>query len=476
MTSYVAEDSPLLPKHQLKDEPDPQTTCQKLVSVFLAITVEPAYFLFSIYYGIEGTMLVNLWVDKVCLNLYTEDVCRELDSGKYTQQQDIVQSTVNRYKSAYSQWIEYLPAVVMVVVLGAWSDAKDRRLPVVLPLVGFLLKSLGLVACSYWQSLSPSYILIASVPIGLTGGTMGLALGINSYLSAVSSVRSRTARLSLPMILLLTGIPTGKAISTLLYSHFGYVTVFAVDAALNFFAIFYSVCRLQRDPGRVGPKSQAASPKLLELLSLQSMKETLSVVWKKRDPGAKSHIIGHILIISGLYFDMGNTNFLYLYTRKRFGWDIYQFTVFTVLLGPFSALGTIIAMPILSYGFQLNDCLVGFAGAVSFMLTNIILATAPEGWFMYLAVGTFLVSGTSFAASRGALSKLVTPAELGSIFSIVALGETIIPLFNGPFYAYVYNATLELYPGAIFAIAACIFALICSTYAWLYTHPIKRTD
>lgn len=476
MESSVAEKSPLLPKLQAKEESDSQSTCQKLASFILGITVEPAYFLYSLYYGIEGTIIVNLWVDKVCLNLYSEEVCRELDSGKYTSEQDHVQSIVNKYKSAYSQWIEYLPAVVMVIVLGAWSDAKDRRVPVVLPFLGFLLKSLGLVANSYWWSWPPAYLLLASVPVGLTGGSMALALGVSSYLSAVSSVRSRTARLSLPMILLLVGMPAGKAVGTLLYSHFGYVIVFVTDAALNLSALLYSLCRLQRNPGGDGPKTQDKSPRMKELLSPKRMKETLSVVRKEREPRANLHIIGHIAIISGLFFDMGNTNFLFLYTRKRFGWSLYEYTMFVVFMGPASAIGTTLLMPILSYGYQLNDCLVGLLGTVSFMMTNIIMATAPQGWVMYVAVGTFIFSGTSFAASRGALSKLVPPEELGSIFAIVALGETIIPLFNGPFFTAVYNATIDIFPGSIFAIAACIFALLCFVYTWLYTHPVKRAD
>lgn len=86
MESSVAEKSPLLPKLQAKEESDSQSTCQKLASFILGITVEPAYFLYSLYYGIEGTIIVNLWVDKVCLNLYSEEVCRELDSGKYTSE------------------------------------------------------------------------------------------------------------------------------------------------------------------------------------------------------------------------------------------------------------------------------------------------------------------------------------------------------------------------------------------------------
>ncbi|XP_064080252.1 uncharacterized protein LOC135197188 [Macrobrachium nipponense] len=43
-----------------------------------------------------------------------------------------------------------------------------------------------------------------------------------------------------------------------------------------------------------------------------------------------------------------------------------------------------IMMPILSYGYQLNDCLVGILGAICFMMSNIIMATAPMGWVMYV--------------------------------------------------------------------------------------------
>ncbi|XP_045601917.2 probable peptidoglycan muropeptide transporter SLC46 [Procambarus clarkii] len=208
-----------------------------------------------------------------------------------------------------------------------------------------------------------------------------------------------------------------------------------------------------------------------EVLKPARLAETATVVFKKRENGARTQIVGHVVIIWFLLFDSGVFQFEFLYTRKKFGWDYFTYTLFSITKSLMRAMGSFVIMPTMSYRFRVEDSLLGFTGAASYMFQYIITATAPVGWVLFVAGVASCCCDMSFGSSRGALSKLVTEEELGAIFSIVAVGEAVLPLASGPLFTAVYNATLDVFPGAIFALTSCFFAIICCLYTWLMTRP-----
>ena len=47
---------------------------------------------------------------------------------------------------------------------------------------------------------------------------------------------------------------------------------------------------------------------------------------------------------------------------------------------------------------------------------------------------------------------MVVKSELGKIFSMVASLEAAVPLFAAPLFTFVYNHTLDSFPGAVFLV------------------------
>ena len=48
--------------------------------------------------------------------------------------------------------------------------------------------------------------------------------------------------------------------------------------------------------------------------------------------------------------------------------------------------------------------------------------------------------------------QVVVKSELGKIFSMVASLEAAVPLFAAPLFTFVYNHTLDSFPGAVFLV------------------------
>ncbi|XP_037781602.1 solute carrier family 46 member 3-like [Penaeus monodon] len=438
------------------------------------VTVEPALVLYALGFGLESVFMTNLWVDKTCLIHYGfgEGVCAKLDSGMYTQQQDTVQRLVNQY-NVYRHIVEYLPALVVVLLLGAWSDRRGRRLPILVPALGQLLMGLGLVANSYWWSLPPSFILLAYFPVGLTGGAMGLFMGIYAYVSATSTREARTTRMSVVGVILFLVSPAGKYLGTVIYGCGGYVAVFGAMAMLDFLSVLYVLVRLKEHPE--GARAETSSKAgVCEALSPAHLKVAFLAVWRPREGRARTHILVHIFIVCVQVFNFGLINYDFLYTRKRFSWDYNDFTLWSIVSMPLSSAGTIVVIPLLSYYFRVEDSMLGFAGGVSALFTYVLRATAPAPWVFYLSTVVSLLSSTVLVASRAAVSKLVEKTELGAVFAVLAAAETVTPVLSSFVYTYIYNATLDTFPGTIYVAAAVGSVIICCSYVWLLTHGVYK--
>jgi len=98
---------------------------------------------------------------------------------------------------------ELLPATVVVLVLGSWSDATGRRKFLMwLPCVGNALYALGFLLPWYIsyadidRSSTMALFVVGSLASGLSGAVPGFLSGNASYISDTDSPRRRTLRLA----------------------------------------------------------------------------------------------------------------------------------------------------------------------------------------------------------------------------------------------------------------------------------------
>ena len=83
------------------------------------------------------------------------------------------------------------------------------------------------------------------------------------------------------------------------------------------------------------------------------------------------------------------------------------------------------------------------------------------------------------------LLRSVVKSELGKVFSLLASLEAAVPLFAGssifsnldvlsnlyssaPLFTWVYNNTLDTFPGAVFLVQASLFAFSCGIFVYIY--------
>ncbi|XP_042860364.1 proton-coupled folate transporter-like [Penaeus japonicus] len=461
--------SPHEAEEEALDERQTEASCyNRFKRVLSYVTVEPAMFLHSLSAAVEGVFETNMIVDKTCLIKmnYSEEVCAELDSGKYVEQQDTIQQIANRY-NMYTQWIELGPPVLVLIFLGVWSDTRSRRLPLLLPMIGATLKAVGLMANAYFWTLQPYFILFSHIPYGLCGNIMAAYMAAYVILGDLSGTQSRTSRLSIAGIMYLLSSPIGRGLGAALYRCSGYTLVFAVEVVISALSAFYVVARFDDKP----PARADERDRNKKILSLDTIKTPFKVVFRERENGGRAQILGHIVCISLFMMSADDDfSFLFLYTRKKYDWNYFNFTVWSIFKTPISIIAACVVVPFLSYRLSVRDTMLSFIASISQLFYDVLMGTAPTSWVLYLAVVLAGCKNMGISCSRGALSKLVVQHEMGAVFSVIGIGEALLPLAVSPAYTAIYNSTLEVFPGTVFLVLASVSVAIAVIYVWLLSH------
>ena len=267
------------------------------------VTVEPALFLLSVGFGIELIFRTNMLVDKTCsIQLhYSSDVCHDLDSGNYKLQQDSVQKLTANY-SMYCQLIELLPGALIMILLGTYSDTCGRRLPLLFPLAGSTLKSLGLCCNAYWWSLQPIYITLSYIPFGLSGGMMANFMAAFAFVSEHSGQRGRTTRLAFAGMVLYAGMPIGNTLGAVFFTYGGYVAVFGLQFIVSFIAFVYIAIRLRNIDLKPAARRTEEGGRMTPLSQL---KRSLMALMRRREEGGRTSIVVHTFCLFLYMFTFG---------------------------------------------------------------------------------------------------------------------------------------------------------------------------
>ena len=81
----------------------------------------------------------------------------------------------------------------------------------------------------------------------------------------------------------------------------------------------------------------------------------------------------------------------YLYTRLKFNWTEYEYTVYTSTAVVVATLTQVLLIPLLSLRFKITDITIGVIGTISGLAKNIVLAFACKWWMMYIGKDLYYV-------------------------------------------------------------------------------------
>ncbi|KAF8774029.1 Proton-coupled folate transporter like protein [Argiope bruennichi] len=409
-----------------------------LKNTFSQTTVEPYLFFCLLGYTARLVSFQSLLMDRSCRNIYEfgDEICGDLD--KHLNEK-LKSSTSGNNLYTGVMLLGSLPAAIVAVFLGPWSDKYTRKYPMIMSATGMFLEALASAILTFFPGVSPIWYVAASIFTGLSGGFIISVSSAASYISDITDERSRAGRFAVVEFANICAIVIGNLIGGQIYKSYGYLEVLAISPISFGCAILYAIIFIKETKSPI-PKERICEV-MRDLLRLDNIKQSYNTCSKKR-PGSIRLQIWLLIYISfwQRFTDMGMVSILFSFTNKMYeGGDKVSCPPYTSTLK------------------RIGRCF----SVMSNKLKN------PEvlAWFS----GT--LSTASYISVKSRLSKLVRKEELGSAFSLLGTCESITPLLGSTALLQILNAAPDSFVGLPFAVAGLLLIPCLFIYVWMMGLP-----
>lgn len=428
-------------------------------------------FLYMMAFMLTSVVEQAFFVDKACrANLnFSDNICSNLADNQYKEYNKQVQVIVSDFHQ-YNGIATHAIPLVLALFLGAWSDRRGRKLPLLLGLVGKLYYSVMVVINALQVTWPLEVVLLsASLPSALTGADLAIFAAVFSYMADVTTVEARTFRVTILDIAYLSTMPTGVALGKYLWSSvtgYSYAIMFGINASLLLAAILYTLWRLK---WRTTDSQQPIPCNFLsDFFDCDHVVQSVKAVVRKR-PGNRRTYLVILFIAMALYtFQRDEKPMSYLYTQLQFQWTAEDYSDYRTFQNASYVVGTLLGIHIMGKLLGMRDTAMVMVGSTAHALARVVFAVAEVSWLFYVG-GTIVALGPIVApVLRSMTSKIIPLSERGKVFAILAAADNAVPLFSGVLYTQVYNATISSAPYTIFWVT--FASQICVFFFIFYIH------
>lgn len=434
-----------------------------------SISVEPTMFLFLLAFMITNIYEQELFIQKVCrgnLNL-TDDICDHIHNSTNAEYKITIQQQVSKFLIKESV-VAYLFPVIMALFMGSFSDKFGRKAPLLCGLFGKFIYSTMLAVNAHQRSWPVETILYtATLPCALTGADVAIFASCFAYMADVSTLKTRTLRITILDAIYLGAIPIGISIGSALYHHTDIFyhnigRLFTLNAVLVALSILYSFIFLRWQTTKM-QKSICLRTICCDFFDWRHARDTIRVLIRSR-PRYKRLFLWAILVAMMLYtFQREEWQYLFLFARFKLQWTTERYSLFKTVKSA-------IFFPVLLWGASMarwlgwRETSLVFLGAGAHIAARLCYYFAPsDGWFFVGGVicGVGPLVGPML---RAMVSKVVLANERGKVYSVLSVCDNAIPLISGIIYPIVYQATLNEGGTGVFMLTIasqfCVFLLI----------------
>nr|XP_022314614.1 proton-coupled folate transporter-like [Crassostrea virginica] len=341
----------------------------KIGDGMLDATTRP-YLIHGVCYKILGTVVRE-----------NETACSSLD--KYPALEDEVQKQ-SGYYLIYYRLLLNIPAILLSMFCGSYSDRHGRKLPILLPCFGGMAAVMMYLASNMLSEHRVQMILGGAAMQGMFGKSSLINMAANSIVFDFSNCENRTRNFGKLLAMNFLGGTLGALMSGVFQDLLDINTTFVAIMILYIIAI--SLVFLLQDEDE--KKTDTLDPKtnsFCQVFKVGHIKETVAVITKSRS---------------------GNN-------RK----------------------------------LNLSDVNIVIIGLISMFAKVIFLAFSTTSWMVFVSLGMGAFIGMAPSTLRSLLSKTLNEDEAGKVFSILSCGETISKFLGSLIFVNIYGATAHIFRG-----------------------------
>lgn len=168
----------------------------------------------------------------------------------------------------------------------------------------------------------------------------------------------------------------------------------------------------------------------------------------------------------------------------RYDWDVEQFSQYLSVQRICRFIGLFVLLPLLSRVLHVRDSFIAAIGTILTICAYLVIAvgqkdwTGPNsnwdpGWIMFLSAA-FQLNSVITVTIRSQSTKEVDKDEIGRIFSVVALGQALVPLIANPMFGGIYKATLDSFEGAYLFTVDALLVFVFASSLYMFWDERKR--
>ncbi|XP_041348395.1 proton-coupled folate transporter-like [Gigantopelta aegis] len=426
-------------------------------------------------------------LDAIIRPYIVQAVCRDMSSGNtlmctstndvYSVQDD-VQSTAARY-IMYYRILMTVPAVLLALLCGAWSDRNGRKISMAIPGVGGVLSVVVFLITFKYKEHTLPLILVGAAIQGMFGKASLLPMAVQSYVSDITDDDQRTHKMGRLMSMQYIGMFAGSLLASILEDTTSLEVALCAGSAVHALTVFITLFWIQEVvPGQTS-KTESDSDLKCTLFSLSGLMQSLTVLSKERKNNFRSIIV--ILFISALINQIcriGDADVTVLFVQRSplfwpESWYGYLLALDYCVMGAV----LLLLLPLLSNVLHFSDVTLLMIAIFFKLIRSFWAGFCTKTWMMYTSMAIGGLAGMLTPVIRSFTSKHVQDDEQGKAFSLLSSGETASKLLGSIIFTNIYSATVSLFPGLTYLFEGFLYLVMFLMMVWLYKlTQFKQSD
>ncbi|XP_037887492.1 proton-coupled folate transporter [Glossina fuscipes] len=518
---YITKNKEKMVQVTLKSLTKPFDFNIKWKQLFHMFYIEPILYVLVFSHSLSGTIMKNEIIYQTCIVVYqyNESDCIKLGTRNITGYLQEIETEVQPYAADLSMMRTLLESIVPLfcgVFVGSWSDHYGRKPLLLVSMIGFSFTYvIAAIVCaiSRYYPVNPWYYILPVLPHSILGGNCVFSVAAFCYISDITDTKTRPYRMISFEVFLALGLTSGSFLSSFVYAATNATTTFAISGILMVLVTSYiaiavpeslsmkPACEIEADKFRVDEKGYEDfqeikldkmecngidgdcdtkksikdndKKKAASLFSYVHVKDMWITSFKKRPCYDRTIIIliTGTIFLSYFVWD-GIVGVFYLFVREKFQWSIRDFTFYETISHIVLLIGSVIGFLILRKFFHLSVVTLALLAFASEVLRSFVQGIASEPWHLYLAIALGFFKGMGGPMCRTIISNIIPATDLGKIFSIKNILQSLAPFVAAPLYAEIYKASLITFPGLFNIVSATLYLIAFIFLIFVYRFKV----
>ncbi|ELU12946.1 hypothetical protein CAPTEDRAFT_198749 [Capitella teleta] len=388
------------------------------------------------------------------------------------QRDDTIKTKVSNYTLVFNIF-ETLPAIVVSLILCSWGDKHGRKLGLVVPCVGGVVKGVLYVITDVY-GLSIDFLMLPNLIEGMSGSHMTVAGSAYAYVADVVPQSEITFRFAVLNGLLFAGTSLGNIAVGYIISYIGYMWSFVIMTIWYAIPLLYFIFILEESvPEQPDDCSTTLSQDIKEVWQVTVTAFKVYSV-ERPDKNAKWRLLLmlgastlHTIMVLGLL----ELETLYL-IGPPFCYSPTQIGVFLAILCASSFFGPIIGTKLFDK-CGIPDAVMGIIASVSGAVAFFAQAGAKTDQQINIVPFMNMYSASITALSRAIMSKDVSGFEQGAVQASLSGLSSLGDFISVTLLISIFSLTKSSYYGTVFIVMGCL-SCIC-LILFLLTATVLRT-